>query len=39
MVEMEDKYRKMQYLLKHHLSNNEPLQPAHTKDLNELDKY
>ncbi len=39
MFELEDKYRKMQYLLKHHMNNNEPIQTAHAKDINELDKY
>ena len=39
MVELEDKYRKMQILLKHHMSSNEPMQTAFVKDVSELEKY
>ena len=39
MVELEDKYRKMQYLLKHHMSNNEPKQTSNTRDIKELERY
>lgn len=39
MVKLEDKYWKMQYLLKHHMSSNEPQQTAFNRDIKELEKY